>query len=85
MRSSRERHELKARADRQRARLDHQAAQLKQLAGRVAMLEDELHDARSQARRTGELADLVVTLLAQEAARRGPEFRDVVDSFIREL
>jgi chromosome segregation ATPase len=77
--------ELTARADRQRRRLGRQAKALQALEERVAMLEDELNDARAQGRRTGELADLVVSLLVHESGKRDPEFRRIVGGLVREL
>jgi chromosome segregation ATPase len=77
--------ELTARADRQRRRLGRQAKALQALEERVAMLEDELNDARAQGRRTGELADLVVSLLVHESGKHDPEFRRIVGGLVREL
>jgi ABC-type transporter Mla subunit MlaD len=77
--------ELTARADRQARRLGRQAKALRALEDRVATLEDELNDARAQGRRTGELADAVISLLVHESARRDPEFRRIVGGLVREL
>jgi hypothetical protein len=76
---------LTARADRQGQRLDRQAKALRALEERVAMLEDELNDARAQGRRTGELADIVVSLLVHESTKRDPHFQQLVGRLVREL
>jgi hypothetical protein len=85
MRSKSEVEELTARADRQGRRLERQAKALRALEEKVAMLEDELNDARAQGRRTGELADVVVSLLLHESTKRDPDFRRLVGELVREL
>jgi predicted phage tail protein len=77
--------ELTARADRQARRLHRQAQALRALEEKIAMLEDELNDARAQGRRTGELADIVVSLLVHESTKRDPEFQELVGRLVREL
>jgi predicted nucleic acid-binding Zn-ribbon protein len=76
--------ELVAQAERQRKRLAAQGKEIKDLQARVAMLEDELNDARAQGRRIGEIADVVTALLGHEAAKRDPEVRQILDSLVRE-
>lgn len=85
MRSRSQVEELTARADRQARRLDRQAKALRALEDKVAMLEDELNDARAQGRRTGELADIVVSLLVHESTKRDPEFQQLVGRLVRDL
>lgn len=55
---------------------------LKKLAERVDELEGEITDARSQGRRAAEIADVVSELLANEASRRDPEFRSIVERYV---
>ena len=38
-----------------------------------------------QGRRTGELADIVVSLLVHESTKRDPEFQELVGRLVREL
>ncbi|MGZ4427196.1 MAG: DUF6752 domain-containing protein [Nocardioidaceae bacterium] len=76
--------ELVAQAERQRKRLAAQGKEIKDLQARVAMLEDELNDARAQGRRIGEIADVVTALLGHEAAKRDPEVQQLLDSLVRE-
>ena len=85
MRSKSEIEELTARAEKQGRRLERQAKALRALEEKVAMLEDELNDARAQGRRTGELADIVVSLLVRESTKRDPELQQLVDRLVREL
>ena len=85
MRSKSEIEELTARAEKQGRRLERQAKALRALEKKVAMLEDELNDARAQGRRTGELADIVVSLLVHESTKRDPEFQEIVGRLVREL
>jgi chromosome segregation ATPase len=85
VRSKSEIEELTARAERQGRRLERQAKALRALEEKVAMLEDELNDARAQGRRTGELADIVVSLLVHESGKQDPEFRRLVGELVREV
>jgi hypothetical protein len=85
MRSRSHIEQLTARADRQGRRLDRQAKALRALEEKVAMLEDELNDASARGRRTGELADIVVSLLVHESTKRDPEFQELVGRLVREL
>jgi len=92
VRSKSEIEELTARAEKQGRRLERQAKALRALEEKVATLEDkvamlegELNDARAQGRRTGELADIVVSLLVHESSKQDPEFRRLVGELVREL
>jgi predicted phage tail protein len=85
VRSKSEIEELTARAEKQGRRLERQAKALRALEEKVAMLEDELNDARAQGRRTGELADIVVSLLVHESGKQGSEFRRLVGELVREV
>jgi cell division protein FtsB len=77
--------DLKALVTQQQARIDEQQRTLQRLTDRVSLLSDEVHDARSQGRRTGELADMVVRLLVSESAQRDEEFQRIVKSQVREV
>jgi cell division protein FtsB len=76
---------LQALVQRQQQRIDEQQQALQRLTDRVLHLSDEIHDARSQGRRTGEIADMVVRLLVSESAQRDPEFQRIVKSQVREV
>jgi chromosome segregation ATPase len=85
MRSRSHMEELTARVARQARRLERQAKALRALEDKVTMLEDELNDARAQGRRTGELADVVVSILVHESAHMDPELRRLVGELVHEF
>jgi hypothetical protein len=66
-------------------RVDAQDARIAALEERVADLQEELHDARAAARRTGEVADVVISLLTRADGSRDPEVQRLVESLVHEV
>lgn len=72
------------RVPRLREHVNNLSGQIRELNQRVAALEEELLDARSQGRRIGEISDLVSELLVSEASRRDPEFQRILSKYLDE-